>query len=146
MATNTVPSLSHLDQELLSLHLDQINARLPGATPHGAYALGLLTVTYIESGACEVALPIVFYDVALTVPSVCEAVAHAVRAADYINLERRTRRNKAEMKMLQPKTGLGRNTVQVLEAVLAEQTEKATLRRLESDARLCGLIDRARRE
>lgn len=54
----------------LDAHLEQINARLPNATPHAAYALGMLTVVHIETGK---PIPHVILDAALDVTSAAGA-------------------------------------------------------------------------
>lgn len=56
--------------DLLDAHLEQINARLPNASPHAAYALGMLTVVHLET---RKPIPTVLLDAAMEMGSVAEA-------------------------------------------------------------------------
>lgn len=71
--------------DLLDAHLEQINARLPNASPHAAYALGMLTVVHIET---RKPIPTVLLDAAIEIEmgSVAEACRLGQQARDYAAL------------------------------------------------------------
>lgn len=85
MATTTVPAT------LLDQHLEQVNARLPKASPHAAYALGMLTIVHIETGK---PIPTVLLDAAMEVTSLADAFTLGQRARDYAQHEPGRRRCK----------------------------------------------------
>lgn len=78
--------------DLLDAHLEQINARLPNASPHAAYALGMLTVVHIET---RKPIPTVLLDAAIEMGSVAEACRLGQQARDYAALGQPKRRRRS---------------------------------------------------
>lgn len=79
-----MPSTTEERDLELDAHLEQINARLPGANPEAAFTLGMLTTVFLET---RKPIPAVILDAALemrTIEEACNLVRHA---RDYASLE-----------------------------------------------------------